>query len=175
MIRSAESRQQQDYGYQPNLQRPSPYESDPLTEAFARAFEVGNNSFSWKTRLGHAGGSSFGIRTPFSTTSNVQPPMPVLKSIYIQKVEIPLDNLYRGIKSFRFELHDNIWTRYQAAIRGKIIFLSIYQGMMYTFPILRISKVLVVVIGIYVVHVTLPHPDPEASYTVTLRKGAYVE
>jgi len=34
------------------------------------------------------------------------------------------------------------------------------------------SKVLAAVIGLYVVYVTLPHPDPEAPYTVTLRKGA---
>ena len=44
-----------------------------------------------------------------------------LKSIYVQKVKIPLGKLYEGC-SFQFEVRDNLWMRYRAAIRGRFIF-----------------------------------------------------
>jgi curved DNA-binding protein CbpA len=188
MIGSAESRQQQNfqqrYGGSTTSsqgQRSSPFGSDPLSEAAFRAFATGDRSFFTRGMGsgGGGGGPSFGIRTPFPSRGAQSPMMPTnlnFKSIYIQKVEIDLETLYKGVTSFRFELRDNLWTRYRAAIRGKVILLSIYQGMMYSFPVLRASKLLAAVIGLCVVHVTLPRPDPQASYAATLKKGTkYVD
>jgi curved DNA-binding protein CbpA len=189
MIGSAESRQQQSYQQRhggstasSQGQRSSPFGSDPLSEAVFRAFATGDRSFFTRGMGGmggSGGGPSFGIRTPFPSRGTQPPMMPTnlnLKSIYIQKVEIDLETLYKGVTSFRFELRDNLWTRYRAAIRGKFIVLSIYQGMMYSFPVLRASKLLAAMIGLCIVHVTLPRPDPQASYAATLKKGTkYVD
>ena len=92
-----------------------------------------------------------------------------LKSIYVQKVKIPLGKLYEGC-SFQFEVRDNLWMRYRAAIRGRFIFFSIYQGIVYALPIFRTSKYLSAVVGVGVSTATLPRLN-KTSYDATIRNN----
>ena len=162
----------------------SPYGNDPVSEAFFRAFEQGG--FYGRGR------SYTGFRMPFPTSSSssssggggggqffsrtATPMMPAelsFKSIYVQKVVMPLQDLYCGVPKYEFDLRDNIWTRYRAAFRGKIWLLSFYQGMMYSLPVLRIagSKIFALIVGLFIFHGTLPRPDPSRHYESTIRKG----
>lgn len=139
----------------------SPYGTDPVAEAFFRAFQGVN-----------AGGPGFGVRRPFFASST-NPTMPAdlsLKSIYVQKVYVPLPKLYKGAE-VNFSLVDNLWTRWRAAWRGKIALLSLYQGLMYSLPVVKTSKFVAFVIGLVVAHATLPSPDPRQQYRVRLGRG----
>lgn len=93
------------------------------------------------------------------------------KSIYIQKVKVPLEVLYSGA-DFEFKLVDNLFTRWRAAIRGKVIYLSMYQGLIYSMPMIRTSRILAAIVGMVIVHATLPKPDPLQSYFSKLPRGA---
>ena len=151
----------------------SPYGTDPVAEAFFRAFQQGPGRRTFY--FGTAGGPRFGVRTPFPTPDAASSFMPAnlsFKSIYVQKVPIPLEELYRGISNWKFHLVDNWWTRWRAAFRGKIAYLSFYQAVIYSFPMLRTSKFLALTIGMAVAHATLPKPDPSQIYETSLQKGA---
>jgi DnaJ-class molecular chaperone len=155
-----------------------PYGTDPVAEAFYRAFDMNGrtSSSAFFFRPGNFGtgqGPTFGMRRPFpdsSTTSSSMPAELSFKSIYIQKVQIPLQKLYKG-GTIQLELKDNIWTRYRAAWRGKILFLSFYQGLIYSAPILRANKFCAAVVGLFIIHSTLPRPDPDRQYKATFKRG----
>mmetsp|Transcript_15094 Transcript_15094/g.34799 ORF Transcript_15094/g.34799 Transcript_15094/m.34799 type:complete len:407 (+) Transcript_15094:167-1387(+) len=155
-------------GQQPYSRRyANTYASAGGAEQFFRAFEGNDNFFFYRTGTN---GPVFGMRTPFM--SHASPSLDSFKSIYIQKVKVPLQDLYKGKESFRLELNDNIFTRFKAAIRGKSIYWSLMLSCYVSLPIIRISRTLAAVIGISVVHTTLPQPDPLASYVTSLRRGA---
>jgi DnaJ-class molecular chaperone len=63
-----------------------------------------------------------------------------LKSIYEQRVRVPLEDLYNGTPEMNFTLRENLWTRYRAAFRGGIGYVILYQSFLYTLPILRITN-----------------------------------
>lgn len=56
------------------------------------------------------------------------------KSIYIQKVRIPLQELYSGVSHKPFVLKDNVWKRYQAAYRGGILTQDLLTSLWTTLP-----------------------------------------
>jgi hypothetical protein len=94
------------------------------------------------------------------------------KSIYVQTVQVSLEHLYMGVEKYKFDLVDNLWTRWRAAIRGKVVYLSLYQGLIYALPVLRASKFLAFCTGVVIVHSTLPKPDPEQRFESALPKGS---
>ncbi|KAG7371458.1 Zn finger domain containing DnaJ-class molecular chaperone [Nitzschia inconspicua] len=156
----------------------TPYGSDPVAEAFFRAFDMNGrstggrpNAFFYSRPMPNTFGS---FRTGFPSAGTPPPMMPSelsFKSIYVQTVKVPLETLYKGVKNYSFHLQDNLWTRYKAAWKGKVIFLSLYQGLLYSAPIIRINKVLAAVVGLFIMHSTLPRPNPEATYTCDLKPG----
>lgn len=146
---------------------------DPNLEDFFRAFAGQSGPSVFFTR-GPDGQPRFGVRRSFPTGPADFVPNASgssFKSIYKQKVNVPLEKLFTGAE-VEFQLVDNVWTRWRAAIRGKIIYLSLYQGLLYSLPIMRTSKALAGIIGLFVAHVTLPKPDPMQSYLSTLPKGS---
>lgn len=152
--------------------RPSSFGgSDPLADAFFRAFQQSGPSMYFAK--GPDGRPRFGVRRAFPTgpAEYAMPGNLSFKSIYHQKVKVPLEQLYTGA-DFEFKLVDNIWTRWRAAIRGKIIYLSLYQGLIYSMPMIRTSRVLAAIVGMFIVHATLPKPDPLQSYLSTLPRGS---
>jgi DnaJ-class molecular chaperone len=149
----------------------SPFREDPFSDAFFRAFATSGPSFFFATRPD--GRPTFGIRRPFParpTTEYGRSGNLSFKSIYKQTVKVPLESLYTGAE-VEFKLIDNVWTRWRAAIRGKIIYLSLYQGLLYSMPMLRTSKILALIVGLFITHATLPKPDPNQSYLSTIPRG----
>ena len=62
-----------------------------------------------------------------------------LKSVYVQKVQVPLQDLYSGRSNVELVLRDNLWKRYRAAIRGGVFKSIFLQGVLFSIPILRVS------------------------------------
>jgi DnaJ-class molecular chaperone len=145
----------------------TPFGSDPVAQAFARAFQsAGNRGPRFYFSKGR-----FGVQNPFPDQAFTSAAGLSFKSIYIQDVKISLADLYKGQSNFRFHLVDNLWTRCRAAIRGKVILISIYQGLIYSLPLLRTSRFLACFAGFVIVHATLPKPSPQAVFESTLRPG----
>lgn len=133
--------------------------SDPFADAFAQAFR--------------ANGSSFRVFRPNPSSVFVDKMMESgldFKSIYHTDVEISLEKLYEG-KECDFKVADNMWTRWRAAIRGKSLYLCLYQGFIYALPVMRASKAAAFIVWLSIVHVTLPKTDPEKTYSHKLRPG----
>ncbi|VEU39166.1 unnamed protein product [Pseudo-nitzschia multistriata] len=146
----------------------SSYANTQGAESLFRAFGGNGNFFFYRTN-----GPGFGMQTPFPSKGVDAPfSMDAFKSIYVQKVRVPLEDLYKGVQSFRFELRDNLFTRYKAAIRGKSMCYSLMLSFYACVPFIRSSKLLATVVGSIVLHATTPEPDPRASYVTSLRKGA---
>ncbi|CAJ1948465.1 unnamed protein product [Cylindrotheca closterium] len=150
----------------------APYGTDPVAQAFFRAFQsagAGGPKFYYSN-------GRFGMQSPFQDNANsafstaTQAGMS-FKSIYKQQIKIPLEDLYEGVNNFQFKLVDNLWTRVRAAIRGKVMLISFYQGLIYSLPILRASRFLAFCAWLVIVHATLPKPDPSKVYQSDLRPG----
>lgn len=154
----------------------SPYGTDPIAEAFFRAFQqAGGIRTSFHFQRGPGGLPRFGVRRPFPTTprpNNFIPANLPFKLIYVQKVSVPLDQLYKGVDDWKFTLVDTWWTRWRAAIRGKFAYLSFYQALTFSLPILRTSKFLAFCVALVVSHATIPKPDPRRIYETKLPRGS---
>ncbi|KAL3938810.1 MAG: hypothetical protein SGBAC_006353 [Bacillariaceae sp.] len=146
----------------------NPYGTDPVAQAFFRAFQSGAAGPKFFYTNG-----KFGMQTPFSQGNNAFATQASMsfKSIYKQKIQIPLEDLYEGVNNFQFKLVDNLWTRVRAAIRGKVMLISFYQGLIYSLPIVRASRFLAFCAWLVIVHATLPKPDPTKVYQSDLRPG----
>lgn len=81
-----------------------------------------------------------------------------LKSVYVQKVQVPLQDLYTGRSNVELVLRDNLWKRYRAAIRGGIFKSVFLQGVLFSIPILRISIPMSVIVTVALVHCNIPRP-----------------
>jgi len=93
-----------------------------------------------------------------------------LKSVYVQKVQVPLQDLYEGRPNVEFVLRDNLWKRYRAAIRGGIAGTIFFQGILFSIPILRISIPLSVIVTGALFHTNIPRPV-KLLYDVNLQRG----
>jgi len=147
---------------------------DPTMDDFFRFFTQSGPSVFFTQEFD--GRPRFGVRTAFPTgpaTDFVASGLS-LKSIYKQKVQVPLEQLYTGVVDMEFTLVDNLWLRWRAAIRGKIVYVALYQGMLYSMPIIRTNKIVAAIVGLFIAHITLPKPDPTQSYISTLPKGTKV-
>jgi hypothetical protein len=113
----------------------------------------------------------FAMGNPFATRGPRSPGDPDVWSVYVQTVKVPLEDLYKGVPSFRLRLEDTLFARYRASIRGNFFLYSLHQASTFVFPLLRKSKVLAALVGFYIIHGTTPIPDPKASYTTRIRRG----
>lgn len=143
----------------------NPFGSDPAADKLFRAFAKRYN-----INLSHF----FQDQRPRYESHSFSSPSPDLpfKSIFVQPVKIPLEDLYKGAPSFRFELQDNLYTRYRASVRGSMIIFSLSQAFMFALPILRTSKLLAYIVGLCVIHGTTPTPNPSYPYIKQILKGA---
>lgn len=121
-------------------------------------------------------GSPFG----FGTSSPLWNPS--LKSVYIQKVSVPLQDLYSGKPDYSFTVRDNLISRVMAAFRGGIGFLVLYQSILYALPLIRFSGKLATIVGLYLFYHSIPSAQGSSnnnnlgdhnapSFTATLRPG----
>jgi hypothetical protein len=111
----------------------------------------------------------FAMGTPYATKG---PPNLGTRSIYLQKVAVPLEDLYRGVPSFRLPFKDTLIERYKASIRGNCFLFSLYQASIFAIPLLKHTHpFLAAFVGLYVVHGTTPVPNPGATYATRIKRG----
>ena len=94
-----------------------------------------------------------------------------LKSVYVQKVRVPLKDLYSGKNGFDLTLHDNVWKRYRAAFRGKAALPSLYQACAVVFSSFRFLRPpIALTVGCLLFHLGLPRPSV-LDFTVDIQSG----
>jgi DnaJ-class molecular chaperone len=93
------------------------------------------------------------------------------RSIFVQKITVPLADLYTGIKRQKFQLKDTIVQRYRAAFRGGIATQIGLQSLLTALPLLfRVSWVVSLIGFLATFHLSLPRPS-RLSYYSQLRAG----
>ena len=97
-------------------------------------------------------------------------PQVPLKSVYVQKVKVPLQDLYAGRQNVEFILKDTVWKRYRAAFRGGVATSILYQGVMLAVPLLRVSIPISMLFGAALIHTNLPRPT-KILYDVNIQRG----
>ena len=157
---------------------------DPIVEAFFRAYRQGQrfggstagSTFSFYTFGSNGPGGRGGIHrqqqqpppqhrpSSFTTSSPFESfygNLENFKSIYHEQVVVPLDVLYTGRQDYQFLVKDTWLKRWKGAIRGRLIYVSLYQGLMYALPVMRMNKLVALLASIAIVHATLPKLSEE--------------
>jgi DnaJ-class molecular chaperone len=154
-----------------NTESSSPFGNDPVAEAIFRAFSSSARSSPQSFYFQRG----FSAPRPAQTASNFADSFQKLgigkfKSIYFQKVKVPLKDLYTGAKGVELCVKDTLWQRYTASFYGGAAYINLYQALMYGFPFLRVGKFLALVVGLMTFHATLPRPL-KTVYEVDLQPG----
>ncbi|CAB9517555.1 protein DnaJ [Seminavis robusta] len=93
-----------------------------------------------------------------------------LKSTFVQKVKVPLQDLYNGRSSMDLQVHDTLWKSYCAAFRGGFGYLILYQSLIFAAPALRISRLLTLAFSALVFHIHVPRPS-HVQFTADIQPG----
>jgi DnaJ-class molecular chaperone len=94
-----------------------------------------------------------------------------VKSKYIQKIKIPLQDLYSGKYGVDLILKDTVWNRYSAAFRGGVASMLLYQSLVISISMIRIVRFpWSLVVGAICFHLGLPKPT-KLDYMVDLQPG----
>ena len=183
MIENGPSRYQSEAGNSPPSGR---FRSQSMAdEVFRSKFgNFGDNLYFFSFEPGKTGRTYFGsqesprfgmgmpFQSQFSAHDRTLHAFDTFKSLYVQSVKVPLEVLYKGVPNFRFKLKENLYTRYRASIRGKIILMSLYQAFLFVIPILRQkNRLLAYIAGLIIIHCTTPKPTG-TDYFKPIRKGA---
>ncbi len=165
-------------GFHPRAHGSSPEEDlfeamNDMFQAFGRSgtnFQFGRSTY----RPTGAFGTSGYPRHNSAYDENIYPANLPFKSVYVQSTKIPLEDLYKGVSSFRFEFKDTLLKRYRASFRGKMIVYSICMGLMAALSVIRTSRdrFLLSFVGLMTIHATTPSPDPSDSYRKPIQRGA---
>mmetsp|Transcript_13257 Transcript_13257/g.28123 ORF Transcript_13257/g.28123 Transcript_13257/m.28123 type:complete len:517 (-) Transcript_13257:907-2457(-) len=95
----------------------------------------------------------------------------VPKSIFVEKVIIPLQDLYSGVDSKILQVHDSIWNRYRAAFRGGIAGKLALQAALSAVPLLlRTSLPVAAFAFVLCFHIGLPRPE-RLIFPTAIRRG----
>jgi DnaJ-class molecular chaperone len=156
-------------GYFSQQQSGAPSQS--FDEAFAQAFRS-RQGFSSSGRSNQFYG--FSASDVFSRgsrpTAFSSPVLSSLRSVYVQKVAVSLQDLYAGKQGVEVTLTDTLWKRYAAAFRGGVAYVLLYQAFLYSIPSFRMSTWFAALFGGVVFHVHLPRPTI-SQYTFNLKPG----
>lgn len=166
----------------------APFESSSASEAFfrsfyaqhGRAYPYGNsyrryaprrtpfyfngvdisNLFSVGQDAGSFFGGHMGVHNP-----------DVPKSVFLQHVKVPLEDLYAGRNNMEFVLHDNAWQRYRAAFRGGVARSIAIQGFFTSLTLLlRVSLPVTAAFFAAFFHLSLPRPT-KLFYDARIKRG----
>jgi len=127
----------------------------PTSSATFYGFNV-NDLFNNPGSRGFSSPFGFGSASPFWK--------PSLKSIFVFKVPVPLQDLYSGKPDYSFHVRDNIFHRIRAAFRGGIGYLVLYQSILYSLPLLRLSGKAAALWGLFLFQHFLPRARPPPSH-----------
>jgi hypothetical protein len=93
------------------------------------------------------------------------------KSIFVEKVTIPLQDLYSGVDGKILQVHDSVWNRYRAAFRGGIAGKLALQAAISSIPILlRTSLPVAAFAFVLCFHIGLPRPE-RLVFPTAIRRG----
>jgi DnaJ-class molecular chaperone len=92
------------------------------------------------------------------------------KSIYVQKINVSLEDLYQGKDRFYLSLKASLWQRVTATFRGGAGLVLLYQSLLFSLPMIRVSKLAAIVMGFCVFHAHLPEPD-QVDFIADLKAG----
>ena len=93
-----------------------------------------------------------------------------LKSSYVQKIKVPLQDLYNGRSNMEFNVEDSLWKRYSATFRGGFGWLILYQSVIFAAPLLRLNRWLAMAFSAFVFHKHVPKPNT-LQYTADILSG----
>jgi DnaJ-class molecular chaperone len=150
---------------------------DESVDAFYRAFANAAKSSTHNAQFFGGKGSPFQTFTSDNVFAGRSFAKPTnfwnggsLKSTFVQKVKVPLEDLYKGRNSVDFQVKDSIWKSYSAAFRGGFGFLILYQSLIFAAPLLRLSRLATLVFGGVVFHLHVPRPSV-FQYTADILPG----
>lgn len=93
------------------------------------------------------------------------------QSIYVEKVTIPLEDLYAGVDSKILHVHDSVWRRYRAAFRGGAAGRLALQAAISSIPLLlRTSLPVAALAFVLCFHIGLPRPE-RLIFPTEIRRG----
>jgi DnaJ-class molecular chaperone len=145
--------------------------SQSFEEEFMKAFRQRRQTgFSSSTSFHGFSASDVFSRGNSRPPTFGSPALAGLKSVYVQKVAVSLQDLYAGAQGVEVTLKDTIWKRYAAAFRGGVAYLLLYQAFLYSIPSFRMSTWFAALFGGVVFHVQLPRPTI-TQYTFDLKPG----
>ncbi len=130
----------------------------------------GGMNFEFRRSTSYRRGAGF-----YSTNDDsIYPANLPFKSIYVQSVTIPLQDLYKGKSSFQFQFKDSLLKRYRASVRGKMILYSLCMAVFGAISAIFTSRdrFFVAFVGLMMIHVSTPAPDPSESYTKPIQRGS---
>lgn len=82
------------------------------------------------------------------------------RSIYMETITVPLDELYNGVRRKEFQLSDSFIQKYKAAFRGGLANKIAIQSLFTSLPLLiRASWPISLLSFIATFHLSLPHPS----------------
>ena len=111
----------------------------------------------------------FGNPSMGSSGRPVDEDMP--KSAYVEKITIPLEELYWGVDNKFLRLQDNIWKRFVAAFRGGSAKRVAFQAAVSSLPLIfRTSTPLTVLAFVICFSIGLPRPSRDV-YPTQIRPG----
>lgn len=150
--------------------------NDQSADAFYRAFAAAANSGARSPDFfGRSRAPRFSFTPDNLFPSNIgKAPMywtgGPLKSSYVQKVKVPLQDLYSGRSNMEFNVEDSIWKRYTATFRGGLGWLLLYQSLIFSAPLLRINRYTALAASAFVFHKYVPKPTT-MQYTADILSG----
>ena len=149
--------------------------NDESVDAFYRAFAAANAGARSTDFFGRARTTRFSFTPDNLFPSNIgKAPMywtgGPLKSSYVQKIKVPLQDLYSGRSSMEFNIEDSIWKRYSATFRGGLGWLLLYQSLIFSAPLLRINRYVALAVSAFVFHKHVPKPTT-VQYTADILSG----
>jgi DnaJ-class molecular chaperone len=153
---------------------PSPFEEDDMLRFYfpfaAAAF--GPSPFGWAPGGGRFGSFRDGPYYPRHPSHGSRRGRPVTRrkrtglfgrpappSVFVQRVAVPLEELYRGGVVRKVRLDDAAgtwWGRIAAAFRGGVVPWITYQAVLYSLPLAHFSAVAALGCGLYVFYQLLP-------------------
>jgi DnaJ homolog subfamily B member 4 len=110
-----------------------------------------------------AGGNPF-VRSPFGAPAAATD----MKSVFVQKVKVPLADLYAGRRHYEFVLDANPLRSCVAAFRGGLAYMLLYQSLLYALPMLRLSRLLSAIVGVSIFQFQVPSPFKRVYYATLL-------
>lgn len=176
MIGNPESRRNHDlmarYGMPYGLSSPrrrqggSPFSNNFQRVRFSSVEELFSEFFRQRYTFDPPTGSPFGTtQTPTDFFNLAR-----FKSVYVQNVAVPLEDLFSGKIGYELSLKQNIWQRLRAAFRGGVGLVLLYQSFLFALPMLRFSKIASLIVGISLFQGNLPEPS-KCNFFVNLKPG----